>query len=649
MTDATWKSRALVQGPLFTFDFNAGDNWDTGAVPTDTAFFGATRTGAVSFSADVTTIGGWTLNAGATGYGFITARVIEFTGAGIVINGGSATLVNNFRVEFNNGSTAGSAIIDNNGFLAFWNESTAGSAIIYNNGDIQFHQDSTPASASIANGASGHVKFWNTAGAGSAAITNDGTLEFVFDSTAGQAQIVNNAGGIVDFSASHGPNASHKLSAGSIAGAGSFILGPLNELTVGSNNLSTEVSGVISGHLFTVGGSLVKTGTGTLTLSGANTYAGATHVIGGTLEVDGSISDSATTVSSGGMLTGNGLTGAVTVASGGTLSPGGSTGILHTGGVNFSAGAHFAVALGGTSAGTNGYDQLDVDGTVTLGDATLDVSLINGFNPAAAGATPYLIIDNDGTDGVVGTFAGLAEGAQFSIGGSVFSISYHGGDGNDVVLTALKSSVTPPVAQPPQPVPGSPGDDNFMAPADDSAFVGGRGIDSVTFGFRLVDATITYSGNDIIIDGPNGSTHAVLTGIEVFNFTDGTVNLRDGSPLIDDLFYYAKYHDVWEAHLDADTHYNTFGWHEGRDPNAWFDTKGYLEVYADVAAAGANPLTHYDHEGWKEGRDPSTAFDTKTYLAHYPDVAAAHVDPLAHFMTWQSEEGRLAFGDGVWG
>ena len=51
---------------------------------------------------------------------------------------------------------------------------------------------------------------------------------------------------LVDFSESTGPAGDNKLTAGSIAGAGSFVLGA-NELTVGGNNLSTEVSGVISG------------------------------------------------------------------------------------------------------------------------------------------------------------------------------------------------------------------------------------------------------------------------------------------------------------------------------------------------------------------------------------------------------------------
>ena len=72
--------------------------------------------------------------------------------------------------------------------------------------------------------------------------------------------------------------------AGSIEGAGSYVLGDKN-LEVGSNDLPPTVSGVISG----VGGSLTKIGTGTLNLSGTNTYTGATDVDDGILRVNGSL------------------------------------------------------------------------------------------------------------------------------------------------------------------------------------------------------------------------------------------------------------------------------------------------------------------------------------------------------------------------
>ena len=54
----------------------------------------------------------------------------------------------------------------------------------------------------------------------------------------------------------------------------------------------------------------------------------------------------------------------------------------------------------------------------------------------------YVIINNDGSDPVVGTFAGLAQGASFLIGGTPFQISYTGGSGNDVVLTVACPTIS---------------------------------------------------------------------------------------------------------------------------------------------------------------------------------------------------------------
>ena len=95
--------------------------------------------------------------------------------------------------------------------------------------------------------------------------------------------------------------------------------------------------------------------------------------------------------------------------------------------------------------------------------------------------------------------------------------------------------------------------------------------------------------------------------------------------------------------VDPLQHFNTFGWHEGRDPNALFDSSGYLAVYKDVAAAGINPLDHYHQSGWHEGRDPSGSFDTLLYLIHNPDVAAIGMDPLAHYLAFGQAEGRAIY------
>jgi hypothetical protein len=94
----------------------------------------------------------------------------------------------------------------------------------------------------------------------------------------------------------------------------------------------------------------------------------------------------------------------------------------------------YAFEFFGPTAGT-GYDQLKVNGTVNLGNGIVSGILQVGYMPAVG--TQFVIIDNDGTDAVVGNFAGLPQGGVILISGRPFTISYTGGTGNDVVLTRV--------------------------------------------------------------------------------------------------------------------------------------------------------------------------------------------------------------------
>jgi outer membrane autotransporter protein len=201
---------------------------------------------------------------------------------------GNAVITNNDVVGFSNSSSAGTATITNTSlttFLDFDFTATAANSTINNNGGLtRFEQSATAGNAKITND-NGDIEFLNSATAGNAVITNKagGFIEFFDTSTGGNARFINNAGGVFDMS---GLTAAG-MTAGSIEGAGNFFLGS-KSLSVGGNNLSTTVSGVISDggpNGGGVGGSLTKVGTGTLILTGTNTYTGGTTISAGTLQL----------------------------------------------------------------------------------------------------------------------------------------------------------------------------------------------------------------------------------------------------------------------------------------------------------------------------------------------------------------------------
>ena len=196
---------------------------------------------------------------------------------------------------------------------------------------------------------------------------------------------------------------------------------------------------------------LTKTGAGTMTLLQNNTLTGTFTVTAGVLIVDGQQTNAVTL--NGGTIGGKGRVGAITGSSG-TVSPGASPGILTTqGNVVLTSLNSFRAEMNGTrnSVVINALDVLDVAGTVNLGGSQLIASV--GFS-SVPGNT-FTIIDNDGVDPIVGTFANLAQGAAFVVNGFTLQISYRGGTGNDVVLTHLSNiapafqnrSVTPTISE----------------------------------------------------------------------------------------------------------------------------------------------------------------------------------------------------------
>ena len=112
-----------------------------------------------------------------------------------------------------------------------------------------------------------------------ATLVNVGTLKAGVITTAfgscSAVTLANTAGVTLDIT---GYNTSIGSLAGGGATGGNVTLGSAT-LTIGCNNSNTTFSGIISGA-----GAITKTGTGTLTLSGANSYTGATTINTGTLQ-----------------------------------------------------------------------------------------------------------------------------------------------------------------------------------------------------------------------------------------------------------------------------------------------------------------------------------------------------------------------------
>jgi autotransporter-associated beta strand protein len=117
------------------------------------------------------------------------------------------------------------------------------------------------------------------------------------------------------------------------------------QITVGNNNGSTTYSGVLSS------GTLVKTGTGSLVLSNANTFTGPTTVSAGSLLVNGSLANGAVTVQSGALLGGSGVLGGA-IGGAGVIAPGNSPGILTAPSLSFVGGLDFAFEFGQAGAPT---------------------------------------------------------------------------------------------------------------------------------------------------------------------------------------------------------------------------------------------------------------------------------------------------------
>ncbi|WP_440675956.1 autotransporter-associated beta strand repeat-containing protein [Candidatus Pelagibacter sp. HIMB1593] len=383
-----------------------------------------TLTGTNTYSGQTTIEGGTVVASNSSSLGATPGSVAS---TNIVLNNGTLQTTNSFSI----GSNKGITVVGSGGTINTDASTTLTyGGVISNNGTLTKTGDGT-LTLSGANTYTGAT----TVSAGTLNVT--GTLS---DDTA----ITVSSGATYDVDASD--------TIKSIDGAGTIDIASGQTLTAGDATNKT-FSGVIQGS-----GGLAKTGTGTLTLSGTNTYTGDTTIsqggitLQGQLETgnyDGAIANSGTlTVDSSsnqtlaGVISGTGAlnkSGSGTLTLSGTNTYSGSTTITN-GTISVSSSANLGatpgsadgdniIFNGGTLSATNDFTLGTNKGITLTGNGTIDVASSNTMtfdgiitdsgNLTKSGSGTLVLGGANQNDGTITVNAGILEiSDQYSLGSS---------------------------------------------------------------------------------------------------------------------------------------------------------------------------------------------------------------------------------------
>jgi autotransporter-associated beta strand protein len=368
-----------------------GNNTFTGTTTLGAGTLQVGHASALGASGNITFSGG-TMQFASGGNGADYGSRIKNSASAIILD----TNTNNvtFSSAIDSSNTAG---LTKNGTgtlaLSGANSYTGGTAI--NEGTLQVGDANALGTSGNITFSGGTMSFSSTgAGADYGARIKNSASAMVFD-TNGQSVTL----GAIDNSNANGltKNGSGTLT---LSGANTYtgattINGGTLTLSGGLNNSSVTVNGGLLNQTST--GSIAGTGTtftlttGNATLAGTNTYTGATTVNGGTLSVLGSVASSATTVNNEATLTGNGTTGAITIASGGSINPGVGVGTINTGGITLIENSTYNWQLWkpGGAAGSD-WDLINSTGALTFGaGSNLTINLLTVSDQAGTAGQAF--------------------------------------------------------------------------------------------------------------------------------------------------------------------------------------------------------------------------------------------------------------------
>lgn len=289
---------------------------------------------------------------------------------------------------------------------------------------------------------------------------------------------------------------------GGLAGDGLVAInGGTFALTVNNGNETTTFGGVISG----AGCQLAKNGTGTLSLTGVNTYSGNTTISAGTLAlgVGGSIASTPLIAVAGGATFDVSAAG-FTLAASQTLSNSASaTGTLN-GNLNASVGTNSVSFASGTPALT-----------VTNGTLTLSASTVFKIDNtgAALAAGNYTIISKaaaGNVGAVAGTLPAVTVGGAGTVGGTTYLLKLVN---NELVLVVNRAPVASDITM--GAVSGVPAT---------LKIIGGKYAPTDPDSDSLTVSAVNYTGGNgggVSTDGTNVTYTSLntYTGSDTFNYT----------------------------------------------------------------------------------------------------------------------------------
>src|SRR5579862_2450214 len=467
-----------------------------------------------------------TFGAGA-GTGFSTGSGSATEGALTLNNannlsfgvGGTLTVTGSSVLLVTSGATAPA--------IAYWS-GAAGTTWSATNGNganftsdvagTQFLQEYPQANTTVIFSGSNATNFTNTLGQGfdvagvvfggtNAAITGTNAVTINADGNtltleAGGLTVNSNAGPVTigaNVALNQSQTWTNNSTSSSLTVSGSVSLGAFT--LTGSGAGATTISGNIAGS-----GGVIQAGSGTLTLTGSDSYTGTTAVTAGLLQIGNGVSGSISN------------TGTSTVAAGATLafdmatsgSYGGKIAIANSGTVAGIETAGITNTLGGVISGSGGFAQsgagttiLTATNTYTGGNAITGGTVSISADPNL-GATASAVTLNGGA---VATTAGITDTHAFTIGPSGGTI--------DVTTTGQYYFHTA----------------NTLL-GSGTLTVTGAGTLTANTGNLRVDQTNTFSGNVVLQSGgifESGTTGAIASSGTFFINNNGELALQ-GSP-----------------------------------------------------------------------------------------------------------------------